>query len=202
MNHSRYLAFSGLAGFLLAAAGCQSGDGLKALDLRGPKEPAEPRVTQSELRAYCPPITLREGTAYFTTYRKGAKRPSEAEEIAAQGAPGADVIYQAAITDNTRSCTSADGTSTINVAIAGRVVPGPAGGPGTVNVPIRVVVTRGEEVLYTQLTPYPVQVGSSAAQFIFNDPNVSFAGAMDKSISIYVGFDEGPPPKKKPAPSQ
>ena len=30
-------------------------------------------MLESELRSYCPPVVLREGTAYFTTYRGVAK---------------------------------------------------------------------------------------------------------------------------------
>ena len=43
------------------------------------KAPPKARSSQSELRAYCPPVTLREGTAFFNTYEKGATgRPDQA----------------------------------------------------------------------------------------------------------------------------
>ena len=69
------------------------------------------------------------------------------------------IIYQASISDVTRSCTRADGMLTMNVAVAGRVVPGPVGTPGNVTMPIRIVVVRGEEVLYSQLHKHQVAIG-------------------------------------------
>src|SRR5690606_33486063 len=65
---------------------------------------ADQRVKASELRAYCPSVTLREGTAYFNNYEKGKENNS------------AHLIYQAAITDTTRACQYGDGTITIDVA--------------------------------------------------------------------------------------
>ena len=78
LNNGRFLARFGLSGFMLAAAGCQSGDSTGVLGSGGedstPKAAPEGKVLQSELRAYCPPVTLREGTAFFSTYEKKADR--------------------------------------------------------------------------------------------------------------------------------
>ena len=101
---------------LMLASACQSGG-----------QPRE-QVLQSDLTGYCPRVQLREGTAYFTTYAKGG-----------QDDP-AKIVHQASISDVTRSCTRAGGMLTMKVAVAGRVVSGPAGGPGTVTMPIRVAV--------------------------------------------------------------
>ena len=84
MNNGRFLARFGLLGFMLAAAGCQSGDstGFSAWTAAdsAPKAAPEGKVLQSELRAYCPPVTLREGTAFFSTYEKKARRrPDQAD---------------------------------------------------------------------------------------------------------------------------
>ena len=82
LNNSRFLARLGLSGFMLAAAGCQSGDSTGLLGTDGtdsaPKTAPEGKVLQSELRAYCPTVTLREGTGYFNTYEKRPRtiRPS------------------------------------------------------------------------------------------------------------------------------
>lgn len=182
----RFLAATGLAGFMLAAAGCQSGDSTSVLNV-GDKatQPPSAKITASELTAYCPNVTLREGTAYYNTYQKGASDdPTK-------------LIYQASISDVTRACTRANGMLTINVAVAGKVVPGPAGSAGTITMPIRVVVTRGDEVLYTRLHKYQVNVAdtSSATQFIFNDPNVTFPDPPERNIRVFAGYDEGPPKK-------
>jgi hypothetical protein len=178
LNESRFFTGFALAGFMLAAAGCQSGD--KALGGSDAKPP-EGKVLESELRAYCPKITLREGTAFFNTYEKGAQDdPSK-------------IIYQASISDVTRDCKRADGKLTMNVAVAGRVVPGPVGSAGTVTMPIRVVVVRGEEVLYSQLHKHQVSVGSGSTQWLFNDPNVTIPNPATQDLEIFAGYDEGPP---------
>jgi len=178
--NGRFNAVLAVSCLALAVAGCQSGGSGQADS--APQE----KVRQSELRAYCPPVTLREGTAFFNSYAKGGQDdPSK-------------LAYQAAITDVTRSCSNADGVMTLNVAAAGKIVPGPAGAPGNVTMPIRVVAVRGDEVLYTKLHNYQVSAGgaSSATQFVFNDPAVSFPTPAERNILLYVGFDEGPPKKK------
>jgi hypothetical protein len=84
---------------------------------------------------------------------------------------------------------------TMNVAAAGRVVPGPLAKAGTVTMPIRVAVTLGDQVLYSQLHQHKVQVAdtSTATQFVFNDPNVSVPAPSAKNYQVFVGYDEGPP---------
>jgi hypothetical protein len=143
---------------------------------------AEPgRITDVELRAYCPRVDLREGTSYYRTYDKGA-----------QDDPAA-VIYQASLAETTRSCSFGGGLMTINVAAAGRVVPGPKGRAGTITMPIRVAVTRGDEVLYSKLHQQQVQIGESGAtQFVFSDPLVTIPQPTARNISVLVGYDEGP----------
>ncbi|MBA3446711.1 MAG: hypothetical protein H0T56_03720 [Pseudaminobacter sp.] len=181
---SRFLTGFAVSGFILAAAGCQSGDSGSVLGLGVKQENvAEPKVSETELRAYCPPVKLREGTAFFNTYAKGG-----------QDDP-AKVLYQASITDVTRSCTSDSGTMTMNVAIAGKIVPGPAGVSGDVTMPIRVVVVRGDEVLYSELHKHQVSVSdpSTATQFLFNDPTVSFPAPQEADLQVFAGYDEGPP---------
>jgi hypothetical protein len=187
---SRYLsALLGL-GFILAVAGCQSDDAggvLGTAGKDGPEggtaaKPPEGKVLQSELVAYCPQIILREGTAYFSTYERGG-----------DGDPN-KVIYQASIATVTRSCSRAGGMLTIDVAAAGRVVPGPLGKPGRIAMPIRVVVVGGSEVLYTKLHKFEVDIASieSATQFVFSDPNATVPNPTANNLQVFVGFDEGP----------
>jgi len=179
-----------LGGFILAAAGCQSGDRTGFLNLGGGKkeaaEPAQPKITESELRAFCPRVLLREGTASLNVFDKGGD--GDATKLR----------HQASISDVTRTCNRSGGVLTMTVAVAGKVVPGPAFSGGQVTLPIRVVVVRGEEVLYSQLQQHPVAVSdpSVATQFVFSDPAVNFPEADDRSVMIYAGFDEGPAKKK------
>ena len=190
--------FSGIAvlGYVAIAAGCQNGGG--ATDLAPPA--AEPKVTQSELLAFCPPVGLREGTAFFTTY--GGAPPSKARPagdvdptLDAEAAPAKPIRYQTSITDVTRSCTRAGGQITMTIAVAGKVVPGPAGATGTLTLPIRIAVANGPEVLFSQLYRYDAQVASatSASTFLFTASDVTFPDSGLRSVRAFAGFDEGPP---------
>lgn len=182
--------FTGLAsfGFMFVVAGCQSGgSGLLGMgDKQVPAQPdpqAEATVLASELRSYCPNVTLREGTAFFNNYAGGGQDDQT------------KLIYQAAIDNVTRNCSNTNGMLTMNVAAAGRVVPGPLAKAGAVTMPIRVAVTQGDQVLYSQLHQYKVQMAdsSTATQFVFNDPNVSVPMPSAKNYQVFIGYDEGPP---------
>ncbi|RWM13702.1 MAG: hypothetical protein EOR72_18415 [Mesorhizobium sp.] len=220
----RLVAGLALTGFMLAAAGCQSSDnGIlnlgfgKKSDPTAPPPPQDPKILASQLRAYCPKVTLRDGTAYFNTYAKGATaKPkkkkldsaAEAEAAAAAAAqtgpngqpvdPAHDpskIIYQASISDMTRDCTHANGQLSMKIAVAGKVVPGPMFAPGTVTMPIRIAVQHGDEVLYSQLHQYQVQVTdpTAATQFVFTDANVVVPEPSAKDYQAYAGFDENTP---------
>jgi hypothetical protein len=190
LNNGRLLAGFALAGFILAAAGCQSGDAGGVLGLGGSKkekQPEEGKILASELLAYCPKVTLKEDTGFINKYVKGGEEDP------------AKLTYQASISEVTRSCSRAGGMLTMNVAVAGRVVPGPAGVSGAVTLPIRIVVTHGEEVQYSQLHNYQVAAGGQVQQFVFNDSAVTVPNPTDQGIQVFAGFDAGPPKKKKDA---
>jgi hypothetical protein len=187
----RFLTGFALAGLIMAAAGCQSGDAGGVLGLGGSKketQPDEGKILASELLAYCPKVTLKEDTGYINKYVKGGEDDP------------AKLTYQASISAVTRSCSRADGMLTMNVAVAGRVVPGPAGVPGPVTLPIRVVVLHGEEVQYSQLHNYEVSAGGGQVQqFFFSDPAVTVPNPTDQGVQVFAGFDAGPPKKKAAA---
>lgn len=168
----------------VSLAGCQQGatpspENLGLEDASGEQE--EP-VRESELRAFCPSVTLREGTAYFQTYEGGNR-----------GNPDS-IIYQAAISDVTRACKYQPGQTVITVAVAGKVIPGPKGRTGSITMPIRVAAIRGDEVLYSQLFEHKVAIEDTAGatQFVFTDPDVVIPGGVDRTVQVMVGYDEGP----------
>jgi len=183
--NGRFFAGAALVGFMLAVAGCQSGDSGGVLSLGTQKQDpqaAQAKVTASSLQAYCPKVTLRDGTAYFNTYARGGQGDQS------------KIVYQASIADVTRDCSSANGSMSLNVAVAGKVVPGPAATAGTITMPIRIAVMHGSDVLYSKLHQYKVQVSdlSAATQFVFNDPNIVVPQPTAKDYQVFAGFDEGP----------
>ena len=203
----RFFAGTALVGFMLDAAGCQSSDG-GLLGMGGDKQAVKPeagKVTATSLRAYCPKVTLRAGTAYYNTYGKGGRKAATdtgADDLSTgdQQNDSSNIIYPAAITDVTRDCTHADGTMTINVAVAGKVVPGPLAKPGSITMPIRVAVMHGTDVLYSKLHQYKLQVSdmSAATQFVFSDPNIAVPEPAAADYQVFAGYDEGPSTAAKP----
>ena len=190
INH-RFLISSILLSTAAVVSGCQSGETLGAFnmgkqDAVQSAETSAEVVRESELRAYCPPAVLREGTAFFRTYQKGAKDDAS------------KVIYQASITDVTRTCRPNSGSFGMTVAVAGKVVPGPVGSTGTVTMPIRVAVLRDDQVVYSKLFQHNVVISDTAGatQFIFNDSEIVVPGQADRSVQVIVGYDEGPADKR------
>jgi ABC-type Fe3+-hydroxamate transport system substrate-binding protein len=166
------LALAGLA--LLTLAACQTG----TEEVLDPDEV----ITEADLRAYCPQVILREGTSSFRTYTKGNDGNADA------------VIYQASIADQTRTCKYRNGQLLMTVAVAGRVVTGPEGRTGTIELPIRVAIVEGAETVYSQLGRLSVSVTPTggASQFLYTDDQIVLPEPSERNLVIYIGFDEGP----------
>ena len=131
--------------------------------------------------------------------------------IAAKGTQtptAGDLRYQLSFGQFARECRAADGTFNIKVGVQGRVVLGPQGGPGNVEVPLRYAVVReGPEpkMIVTRFKRIPVTVGP-------NDTNVPFTDVEDgltfpvppaaelEAYVVYVGFDEIGEKPARPAP--
>jgi hypothetical protein len=121
--------------------------------------------------------------------------------------------YQLALGDTARECHLIGTNLTMKVGVRGRVVLGPAGGPGRVDVPVRIAVVREgvtPRAITSKLNRITVDVPP-------DDPNVPFSvveddisfpmpkGSEIDSYVVYVGFDpagaaELDKPKRKPAP--
>ena len=149
----------------------------------------------------CPTVDVRTGAA---TLMIGSK-PGEGEPSAL------DLRYQGTIVRTARECRVSAGVMTMKVGIEGRVITGPAGGPGTVDIPLRIAVVQEGINPKTITSKFArIQVGIASAvdrvPFTHVDPDVSFpmpARAADiDSYVVYVGFDPvgAQQDKKKPAP--
>lgn len=153
----------------------------------------------------CPGVSIRNGASTLTI---GGK-PGEAEPTAL------DVRYQGSILRTARECHVAAGIMSMKVGIEGRIITGPAGGPGTVDVPLRIAVVQegvNPKTIVSKFAREQVTVNGTVdrATFTHVESEISFPmpqrpADIDAYI-VYVGFDpQGalPPPKaKKPAPRQ
>ncbi len=131
----------------------------------------------------------------------------------ATGEPNAlDLKYQGTITRTARECRVAAGTVTMKIGIEGRIITGPAGGPGQIEVPVRMaVVHEGPEprTVVSKLYRLPVMIGEGegGATFTEIDPDVAFPLPQPVSVIdsyvVYVGFDPlANKPEKKPKPAR
>lgn len=167
---------------LVALAGCQSGGGgFLGMGERAQNKPTEDlaRVTDLELRAYCPRLVVPENKAVFRSYARGG-----------EGDP-TKLVLQASLTDSTRACTYGDGTLTFNVAVAGRIVTGPAAAGGSVNLPVRITVRQGDAVLFDKVVQQAAnaQPAAPAAQFVINEPAIVIPAPTTRTIQVLAGFD-------------
>jgi hypothetical protein len=148
----------------------------------------------------CPEVKVRTGAA---TLLIGAA-PGGAEPNALA------VRYQGSITRTARECRLNAGVMTMKIGIEGRVITGPAGGPGTVDVPIRIAVVREGVEPKTVASKFGRETVTLAdavdrANFTHIESDLSFplpAPITDISAYVvYIGFDpqSAQPEKKKPA---
>jgi len=147
----------------------------------------------------CPDVTVRPGAATLMI----AGKPSATE------AGSVELRYQGTLVRFARDCTPRAGTMTMKVGIEGRVITGPGGTPGDVDVPLRIaVVQEGPEpkTVLSKLVHIPVTIApdTSSADFTHIDPDIAFPipkpiGNLEAYV-IYVGFDPSAAAPQKPKP--
>jgi hypothetical protein len=146
-----------------------------------------------------------------TDVRPGA---STLSVTSARDAAAMDLRYQGTISQMARECQVAGQTVTIKTGVQGRIILGPAGGPGTVELPLRyALVKEGPEpqTIWTKLYMVPVTIaeGQGSMPFVHIEQEMTVAKPKSGDLSdhvIYVGFDplaaamQKKPAPKKPAP--
>jgi hypothetical protein len=196
----------------LALGGCGSTDVLKSspLDLFGSSskvttdKAADPKTVATD-DVECPGVKIRTGAA---TLMIGSK-PGEGEPAAL------DVRYQGSILRTARECQVNAGIMTMKIGIEGRIITGPAGGPGTLDVPLRIAVVQegiNPKTIVSKFGRETATLNNAVDRTTFThvDPDISFPlpvplGLIDSYV-VYVGFDpqgaqpanRKPPAKHKP----
>jgi hypothetical protein len=133
----------------------------------------------------CPPVVVRQGAS---TYRISAK-PNDQSAMA--------VRYQGTIARTARDCHVVGQSVVMKVGVEGRMILGPAGQPGKVEVPLRFAVVHEGPTPTTIVTKtYRVAVelppGSGNVPFFQIDDSLSFPLASSDQLAlyvVYVGFD-------------
>lgn len=156
----------------------------------------------------CPYIQIREGASTLTVSASGDNAAMSLK-------------YQGTFVRGARQCSVVAGQMVMKVGVEGRVVLGPAGGPGQVDVPLRIAIVDQKpgvtKPIVTKLIMIPVVVRSADDNPTFThvEDGLSFplpspASELENYI-VYIGFDplaaetqtrhEKSRPKHKPRPT-
>lgn len=133
----------------------------------------------------CPSVAVRQGASTLSITEPGA----EAGPMTTR--------YQVSIGQMARDCAALGGMITMKVGVEGRVLLGPAGGPGQVDIPLRMAVVQEGPNPKTVLSKFyklavAIPPGQTAVPFVHVEQDLSFptprGGDLDSYI-VYVGFD-------------
>ena len=107
--------------------------------------------------------------------------------------------YQGSFVRAARECSVVDGQMVMKVGIQGRVIVGPAGGPGHVDVPLRIAVvdapSSGTKVITTKFIQIPVDIpNDNGMSFSHIEEGLTFPLPTPTSelgnYVVYIGFDQ------------
>ena len=139
----------------------------------------------------CPVVDVRTGASTITVYGPGEQA-------------GTNVRYQATIGQMARECTIRAGALAMKVGVQGRIILGPVGGVGQIDVPIRIAVVEegpSPKTLWTKVYRVPVSIpaGQSNVPFVHVESDLTVPRPADiESTIVYVGFDQTAAPEQKP----
>ena len=150
----------------------------------------------------CPYIEIRQGASTLTIGGGGDNAAMSLK-------------YQGTFVRAARQCSVASGQMTMRVGVEGRIILGPAGGPGQLDVPLRIAVVdqspAGIKPIVTKLIHIPVAIQSATDNptFAHVEDGLTFplpsAVALERYI-VYIGFDplasQGQEKHPKPKPKR
>jgi hypothetical protein len=158
-------------------------------------------VANAQPDVECPFIDIRQGASTLVLPPPPPDGSNEAMTLK----------YQGSFVRAARECYVVNGQMVLKVGIQGRVIVGPAGGPGHVDVPLRIAVvdapSSGTKVVATKFIQIPVDVtDNNGANFSHIEEGLSFplptpVSQLDNYV-VYIGFDQfsaQPTPKAPPA---
>ncbi|HTV34860.1 MAG TPA: hypothetical protein VMF12_00390 [Xanthobacteraceae bacterium] len=159
----------------------------------------------------CPYIQIREGASTLVVNGPGDNAAMSLK-------------YQGTFERAARQCAVVAGQMVMKVGVEGRIILGPLGGPGQINVPLRIAVVdekpSSSKTIVTKLILIPVTIASmdDNPSFTHVEDNLSFPLPSSEELEnyiVYIGFDplavEAPAkhekrtprhrPKPRPAPT-
>src|SRR5947209_7219794 len=133
----------------------------------------------------CPGVTVRQGASTLSITQPGA----DASPMTTR--------YQVSIAQTARECAPRGGVMTMKVGVEGRVLLGPAGGPGQIDIPLRMAVVQEGASPKTIVSKFyklavAVPAGQASGPLVHLRQDVTFPtprAADFDSYVVYVGFD-------------
>src|SRR5881227_811300 len=133
----------------------------------------------------CPGVNVRQGASTLSITQPGA----EAGPMTTR--------YQVSIAQTARECAPLGSVMTMKVGVEGRVLLGPAGGPGQIDVPLRMAVVQegpNPKTIVSKFYKLAVAVppGQTSVPFVHVEQDLTFPtprAADFDSYVVYVGFD-------------
>ncbi len=173
----------------------------------GASDKSPQSVANAQPDVECPFIDIRQGASTLTLPPPPPDGSNEAMGLK----------YQGSFVRAARECAVNNGQMVMKVGIQGRIIVGPAGGPGHVDVPLRMAVvdapSSGTKVITTKFIQIPVDIpNEDGANFSHIEEGFSFplptpVSELDNYV-VYIGFDQftaqnaakPAPASKKPKP--
>jgi hypothetical protein len=178
---------SGLGLAACSGSGGSTGGGftdrISSMVYSPPPKPGQGPTRDEDLE--CPPLDVRQGASTITVYGPGEQAST-------------NVRYQATVAQLARECSVQGATMNIKVGLQGRIIMGPAGGPGRLDIPVRIALVHegpAPKTIWTKLYKVAVDIpgGQPHVAFTHVEDNVTFpkptAGDLEAYV-IYTGFDQ------------
>jgi hypothetical protein len=163
---------------------------------RSPAPQTQAAAAPGSVEVECPVVEVRTGTSTLS--------------ITGAGDGATALRYQASLGRTARECSANAGTLTMKVGVQGRVVLGPSGGPGQLDLPLRyAVVKEGPEpkTIISKLARVAVTIPPEQGNVPFVHVEEALSVPLPPQVEldayvIYIGFDpQGAKVQdKKPAP--
>ena len=171
-------------------AAASSGDSWLPADITnlfaGSSDKGPQPVAGAKPNVECPYMQIREGASTLIINGPGDNRAMSLK-------------YEGTFVRAARQCAVIAGQMVMKVGVEGRIVLGPQGGPGEINVPLRIAIVdekpSSSKTILTKLIIIPVAVASAQDNPIFThvEDNLSFplpspTDELENYI-VYIGFD-------------
>jgi hypothetical protein len=150
----------------------------------GVTQPASPTPSAPDVE--CPGVDIRVGASTLEVAAK-ADQPT-----------AGDLRYQLSFGQTARECAVQGDTMALKVGVQGRIILGPKGSPGQIDIPLRYAVVREGPEPKTIATKFKraavtIAPGQTHVQFVDVEEGLAFPLPPRSELEayvIYVGFDE------------